>query len=200
MEIKVHPKIQSFLVSELNPAEYNPRKIDDESLAGLAKSVAKFGLVELIIVNIREGRNVIVGGHQRFKVVQQSGVEKIDCIVVDLSVEDEKLLNLSLNNPHIQGQFIDAVSDYIATLKSEIPDEQDILDLRLDELMDEIVATEGLTDDDAVPESPAEPITQPGDLWLLGAYWECDTCGKRYDYEAGKAMVDAGKECDCGNA
>jgi hypothetical protein len=200
MEIKVHPEIRSFKCSDLNPAEYNPRKIDEEALTGLAKSVAKFGLVELIIVNVRDGRNVIVGGHQRFKVVQQSGVETIDCIVVDLSVEDEKLLNLSLNNPHIQGQFIDAVSDYIAALKAQIPDEQDILDLRLDELMDEIKATEGLTDDDAVPEPPKEAITQPGDLWLLGAYWECDTCGKRYDYAEGKAMVDAGKECACGTA
>jgi hypothetical protein len=59
---------------------------------------------------------------------------------------------------------------------------------------------EGLTDDDAVPEPPAEPITQPGDLWLLGAYWECEDCGKRYDYDEGKAMVDAGKECTCGTA
>jgi len=198
MEINMCPEIRTFKVSDLNPAEYNPRQIDDEALAGLAKSVAKFGLVELIIVNVRNGRNVIVGGHQRFKVVQQSGVQTIDCIVVDLSTEDEKLLNLSLNNPHIQGQFIDAVSDYIAKLKDQIPDEQDILDLRLDELMGEIEATEGLTDDDAVPEPPKEAITQPGDLWLLGAYWECDNCGKRYDYDQGKAMVNAGKECDCG--
>jgi hypothetical protein len=183
MQIQVHPEIRTFNVSELNPAEYNPRQIDDESLAGLAKSVAKFGLVELIIVNVRDGRNVIVGGHQRFKVVQQSGVEKIDCIVVDLSIEDEKLLNLSLNNPHIQGQFIDAVSDYIAKLRSEIPNEMDILDLRLDELMGEIEAAEGLVDDDAVPEPPKVAITKPGDIWLMGAHTVCPHCGGKNDVD-----------------
>jgi len=41
--------------------------------------------------------------------------------------------------------------------------------------------TEGLTDPDAVPEPPEEPITQPGDLWLLGAYTTCPHCGERND-------------------
>jgi DNA modification methylase len=30
--------------------------------------------------------------------------------------------------------------------------------------------TEGLTDEDAVPETPEEPITKPGDLWILGKH------------------------------
>jgi hypothetical protein len=200
MEIQVHPEIRTFKVVDLNPASYNPRQIDEESLAGLAKSLQKFGLVEPIIVNVRDGKNVICGGHQRLKVIQQSGIERIDCVVVDLSVEDEKLLNLALNNPHIQGEFIDSISAYIVALKDQIPNDQDILDLRLDELMGEVEAAEGLVDDDAVPEPPKVAITKTGDLWLLGAYWECDTCGKRYDYDQGKAMVDAGKECDCGKA
>jgi hypothetical protein len=38
--------------------------------------------------------------------------------------------------------------------------------------------TEGLTDPDAVPEPPAEPVTQPGDLWLMGAYTKCPHCGE----------------------
>ncbi|MCD6365386.1 MAG: chromosome partitioning protein ParB, partial [Planctomycetes bacterium] len=28
--------------------------------------------------------------------------------------------------------------------------------------------TEGLTDPDSVPEPPDDPVTQPGDLWILG--------------------------------
>ena len=30
--------------------------------------------------------------------------------------------------------------------------------------------TEGLTDEDAVPETPEEPITKPGDIWILGKH------------------------------
>jgi ParB-like chromosome segregation protein Spo0J len=183
MEIKGHTEIRTFNVADISPATYNPRQIDDAALAGLAKSLEKFGLVEPIIVNVRDGKNVIVGGHQRFKVIQNAGVEKIACVVVDLSVEDEKLLNLALNNPHIQGTFIDSISDYIATLKDQIPNEQDILDLRLDELMGQIEAKEGLTDDDAVPEPPKEAVTKPGDIWLMGCYTTCPHCGGKNDVE-----------------
>jgi hypothetical protein len=183
MEIKVHPEIRTFNVADITPAAYNPRQIDEESLAGLAKSLEKFGLVEPIIINVRDGKNIICGGHQRFRVINSAGVETIDCVVVDLSVEDEKLLNLSLNNPHIQGQFIDAISDYISTLKDQIPNEQDILDLRLDELMGQIEAKEGLTDDDAVPEPPKEAITKPGDIWLMGCFTTCPHCGGKNDVD-----------------
>ena len=183
MEIKVHPEIRTFNVAELNPAEYNPRQIDDESLSGLAKSLEKFGLVEPVIINIRDGKNVIVGGHQRFKVIQQSGIAQISCVVVDLDDNDERLLNLALNNPHIQGAFIDEISAYIATLKDQIPNEQDILDLRLDELMGEIEAKEGLTDDDSIPEPPKEAITKPGDIWLMGCFTTCPHCGGKNDVD-----------------
>jgi hypothetical protein len=47
--------------------------------------------------------------------------------------------------------------------------------------------------EDEVPEE-VEPRTKPGDLWLLGAYWECEDCAKRFTYEEGNAM---GGECDC---
>lgn len=183
MKIQVHPEIRTFNVSELNPAAYNPREISTDALAGLAKSVEKFGMVELIIINTRDGKNTVVGGHQRLRVIQDAGVEKIDCITVDLSIEDEKLLNLSLNNPATQGTFIDEISDYVAKLKSEIPNEMDILDLRLDELMGQIEAAEGLVDDDAVPEPPKVAITKPGDIWLLGANTVCPHCGGKNDVE-----------------
>ena len=48
-------------------------------------------------------------------------------------------------------------------------------------------------EEDDVPEPPAEPITKLGDLWLLGAYFECEGCGKHYEYDEGKAMG----ECPC---
>jgi len=62
------------------------------------------------------------------------------------------------------------------------------------EIADMIGKTAGDVEEDEVPEPPADPVTQPGDLWLFGAYWECEDCGKRYDYEEGKTM----EECPCG--
>jgi len=48
--------------------------------------------------------------------------------------------------------------------------------------------------EDEVPEPPADPITKLGDLWLLGAYYKCEACGKTYSYEDGQKI----KECPCG--
>jgi len=36
------------------------------------------------------------------------------------------------------------------------------------ELTNALETTEGLTDEDAVPEAGAEPITKPGDIWVCG--------------------------------
>ncbi len=36
---------------------------------------------------------------------------------------------------------------------------------------------DGLTDDDAVPEVRPDPVTKPGDLWLLGEAPKCPHCG-----------------------
>jgi len=56
--------IKKFKLSEIYPAKYNPRQISKDAFEGLRKSIAKFGCVEPIIVNIRDGKNIIVGGHQ----------------------------------------------------------------------------------------------------------------------------------------
>jgi len=57
-------------ISNLNPAPYNPRKITDKKLAMLQKSMAEFGDLSGIVVNVRTGN--LVGGHQRAKAFDPS--------------------------------------------------------------------------------------------------------------------------------
>ncbi len=167
---QIQPKIKTFKLSELQPAEYNPRAISDEALAGLAVSIQKFGCVEPIIVNVRKGANTIVGGNQRFKVLSATGVESAVCITVDLSETDEKLLNLALNNPHTQGEFIEELAEYIDELRETLPNDADYLGLRIGLLRQQLGASEkiGLTDDDEIPKPPKKAITRPGDIWQIG--------------------------------
>ena len=90
---KSQPKVQTFRLNELRPAEYNPRTISDEAMAGLTASIKKFGCVEPVIVNIRSDRNIIVGGNQRFKALAAAGIKECVCITVDLDEGQEKTLN-----------------------------------------------------------------------------------------------------------
>ena len=163
------PEIKRFRLEQLRPAPYNPREISDDALEGLAASLKKFGCVEPIVVNIRNGKNIIVGGNQRFKVLSAAGVKECICVAVDLSEADEKTLNLTLNNPEIQGQFIAELESYIEQLRSEISN-SDFVNLRIAELSQQIGGDHkiGLTDDDEVPDLPKKAITKTDDIWQLG--------------------------------
>ena len=91
-------KVVKRKISELIPADYNPRRLTEEQEKHLTESLTEFGLVDPVIVNMNsERKNIIIGGHQRLKVWQKLGNKEIDCVELDLSIEKEKELNIRLN-------------------------------------------------------------------------------------------------------
>jgi len=163
--------LRTMTLQELAPAPYNPRTITDDALSGLRASVQRFGLVEPIVWNERSAR--IVGGHQRLKVLQQMGEQETQVVVVDLDETDEKALNLALNNPAIAGEFTPAVHELLAELRAAAPELHELLrfgdlEAATRNLLKELEARAGETDPDDVPEPPEVPVTQEGDLIILG--------------------------------
>ena len=88
-------KIESIKINKLKPATYNPRQISTKQYNDLKKSIERFGLVDPIIIN--KNGNVVVGGHQRLKICKELKHTEIDCVVLDLSKEEERELNIRLN-------------------------------------------------------------------------------------------------------
>ena len=91
-------QIKTLKVKDLSPADYNPRKnlqAEDSEYKKLKRSMEEFGYVEPIIWNEKTGN--IVGGHQRFKILKEQGIEDIECVIVNLDEKDEKILNVVLN-------------------------------------------------------------------------------------------------------
>jgi hypothetical protein len=78
-------------------ADYNPRTITPEKFEALRASLRRFGVVEPIVWNRRGNR--VVGGHQRIDALAAEGVDVAPVVVVDLTDEEEKALNVALNNP-----------------------------------------------------------------------------------------------------
>lgn len=171
-KINVKPDIQDVKLSELKPAPYNPREISTEALSGLRQSLEKFGLVDLLVVNRRNMR--IVSGHQRYKILQEEGVETVTCIMVDMDEISEMAMNVSLNSQEITGTWTQALVPILERLRQDASD--DYLALRLKELRAEVADLEientgaGKTLPDDIPEPPKETITKPGDLWILGEH------------------------------
>lgn len=90
--------MRRLTLSELTPADYNPRKDlkpGDAEYEKLKRSLAEFGYVEPVIWNKTTGH--IVGGHQRLKVLADLGYTEVDCVVVELDETREKALNIALN-------------------------------------------------------------------------------------------------------
>lgn len=105
-------------LTDLQPADYNPRIISSGAKAGLGASLKKFGLVQPIVWNKRSGR--IVGGHQRVRVLMEQGADEADVTVVDLSDNEEVALNIALNNVEIQGDFTEKAIDVLDDASSEL--------------------------------------------------------------------------------
>ncbi|WP_344309653.1 ParB N-terminal domain-containing protein, partial [Streptomyces turgidiscabies] len=88
--------IQTIPIDRLNAAAYNPRvdlQPGDPEYEKLRHSIENFGYVEPIVWNERTGN--IVGGHQRYKVLQARGDPAVEVSVVDLDDQQERLLNLA---------------------------------------------------------------------------------------------------------
>lgn len=91
-------EIINIKISELKPAEYNPRAMTEKEAADLTESIKRFGIVDPFVVNKHAGReNVVIGGHQRLKIAQGLGHEAVPVVYVDLPLEKEQELNLRLN-------------------------------------------------------------------------------------------------------
>ena len=91
-------QIEKALINDLNMATYNPRvdlQPGDAEFEKLKRSIEHFGYIDPIIVNKRN--MVVVGGHQRLKVLKELGYTDIDVVYVDLNDTDEKALNIALN-------------------------------------------------------------------------------------------------------
>lgn len=106
-------EIKKISVDKLNAAKYNPRvdlQPEDEEYKRLKRSIEVFGYVEPIIWNERTGN--IVGGHQRLKILISQGYKEIETSCINVSEEDEKVLNVSLNK--VKGRWdIEKLSDIL---------------------------------------------------------------------------------------
>ena len=62
-------QIQTISITDISPSNNNPREIDSEGVEILEKSIKNFGLVEPILINLKNNKNRIISGHQRYDIL-----------------------------------------------------------------------------------------------------------------------------------
>ena len=165
--------IEKKNIADLIPAKYNPRKDlkpGDEEYESLKRSIESFGYVAPIIWNKATGH--VVGGHQRLKVLLAMGETEVDCVVIEKSEAEEKLLNVALNK--ISGDWD---NDRLALLFADLDKQACDVTLtgfdlaEIDNLFKPALKDQIKDDDfDVNAELQKPTFTKTGDVWMLGRH------------------------------
>lgn len=164
--------IRKVPVTDINPAEYNPRKDlkpGDPAYEKLKRSMTEFGYVEPIIWNEETGN--IVGGHQRYKVLVAEGHTEVECVIVKMSPEREKALNVALNKVTGDWEF-EALADLIKDLEAQ---DFDVTltgfdAAEIEDLFSQVHDKDATDDYDVNKALEEAAFVKPGDVWLLGRH------------------------------
>jgi DNA modification methylase len=162
-------QIEMWKIEDIKPYENNPRD-NSGAVDAVAESIRQFGFKIPVLV---DKNGVLIAGHTRILAAKKLGMDRVPVIKVeDLSPEqvrgfrildnqsaslskwDFELLSIEMQGLNDSGFDINTLAfdpDMISRLLD--PGEK-----------------EGLTDPDEIPELPVEPVTRPGDIWLLGSH------------------------------
>lgn len=186
--MKTHPVIVSRKVDDLIPYARNSRTHSDAQVAQIAASVREFGWTNPVLV---DGENGIIAGHGRILAARKLGMEEVPCIeLAGLSdtqrrayiIADNKLaLNAGWDDELLAIEFSELADAGFDNLLTGFTQDE------IDALTPEQIP-EGLTDDDAVPEVQAEPVSKLGDVWLLGKHRVM--CGDSTSIDAVETLLD----------
>lgn len=178
-------------VDALLPYAANSRTHSDAQVAQIAASIKEFGWTNPILI---DGDNTIIAGHGRLLAARKLGMEEVPIIVLDhLSKAQQRALVIADNQLALNAGW-DA-----DMLKAEIEGlnldgfNLDLLGFSDDELAKFLDngPTEGLADEDAVPEVPEQPKTVLGDIWVLSNHRLM--CGDSTSIDAVEKLMDGAK-------
>jgi hypothetical protein len=164
-------RIELWPVDRLVPYDKNPRTHSAEQITQIAASITEFGFLNPILVDTASG---IIAGHGRLQAAKQLALAVVPVVVLDHLSEAQKRAYVIADNKLALNAGWDE-----NLLRAELEAlEQEGFDLPLvgfsdDELADLLAdpeAASGNTDEDAVPEAPAEPKTKRGDVYVLGSH------------------------------
>ena len=185
-------KVEQRKIEALIPYVNNSRTHSDEQVAQIAASVREFGWTNPILV---DGQNGIIAGHGRLAAARKLGLTEVPVIVLDhLSEAQKKALIIADNKLASNAGWDDEM------LRLELGDLQEMgfdatiagfTTEELDALLNVTEVTDGLTDEDDVPEAPEEPTTQLGDVWILGKHRLM--CGDSTSIDAVEKLMDGQK-------
>lgn len=181
--------IEQIGIDTLIPYANNARTHSDAQVAQISASIREFGFNNPVLI---DEQSSIIAGHGRVLAARKLELDSVPCIRLNHLSETQRRAYIIADNKLAMNAGWD---DELLALEFEGLGEEGF-DLELTGFtLDEIAGlspkiTEGLTDEDAVPEVPETPITKLGDVWLLGKHRVM--CGDSTSIDAVEKLMDGG--------
>lgn len=177
-------------LDELTPYPGNAKRGDVEQIR---KSLRRNGQYRSLVVReIHNGPLIVLAGNHTLQALQEEGRETARCEIVTCDDATARRINLADNRTAELGTYD---SDALAELLSPIADDLEgtgFAEVDLLELLGSQSAVEEGREEDAEDEPaaalPAEPVTQPGDVWELGPHRI--VCGDCRDFHTVERLLD----------
>jgi DNA modification methylase len=182
-------------VDTLIPYARNAKQHSDAQVAQIAASIREFGWGAPILI---DGQNNVIAGHGRLLAARKLGMTEVPVVPLEHLTDTQRRALILADNKI--GENASWENELLGVELSELqeagfdlgltgfsPEEWDAL------IAGEDATNDGLTDEDAVPEAPVEPISQAGDIWILGEHKViCGDATKLEHYKAllGDELVD----------
>ena len=184
-------QIKNVPVEQLIPYVKNSRTHSDAQVAQIAASIKEFGWTNPILV---DGENGVIAGHGRLLAARKLGHKEVPVIELAHMTDSQKRAYVIADNQLAMNAGWDTaiLSLELADLKDQGFD-LDVLGFdakELDKLL-EPEQVDGLTDEDAVPDTPIEPKTKLGDIYQLGNHRLM--CGDSTSIDAVDKLMDGQK-------
>lgn len=153
----------------LRPHPKNPRLHPESAIEKLVRSIQHYGWTQPILVS---SDDLVLAGHARLKAALKAGLETVPIIRLPLEgaraeahmIADNRLQEETEWAPELLGALLKDLEDQLEDLSTTGLDPNEI---------DSLLAASGLLaeiEQDEVPDPPDEPVTRPGDLWVLGTH------------------------------
>ena len=175
---------------DLIPYINNSRTHDSNQVKQIASSIKEFGFTNPLLIDEDGG---IIAGHGRLMAADLLGIDEVPTItLVGLTEAQRKAYVIADNQLALNaGWDLDTLKVELDRL-TELDFDVDLLgfdDDFLSSFLDE--PSEGLTDEDAVPDAPENPVTVEGDVWILGNHRLM--CGDSTSIDAVDRLMDGQK-------
>jgi DNA modification methylase len=160
-------RVERWGIDRLIPYARNARTHDDTQVAQIASSIREWGWTVPVLV---DEQGTIIAGHGRVLAARKLGYTEIPVMVARGWSEAQRRAYVLADNKLAENAGWDT-----ALLALEVNDLRGLgLDLALTGFSDvelsalSMAPRQGLTDPDDVPETPLNPVSMLGDVWLLG--------------------------------